>query len=197
MRLTIIAATGGVGRHLLEQAVAAGHDVRNPARRSRRGAVGLGPHSNAGAGIAAPGTRVIIAAMTAAGVRRIVAISVGAVATMATPGRPNPPKRDPCDGFIMRHLLTRVARAAFGNVDADLALMEDALRDRGLDWTAVRPPRLTGKPLTGKPLTGSYRTAYGHNPRRGLPIPRADVAASYSPSSTSPRSSGEVIAIAS
>jgi len=153
---------------------------------------GLGPRSNADASIAAPGTRVIIAAMTAAGVRRIVAVSAGAVATMATPGRPNPPKRDPCDGFIMRHLLTRVARAAFGNVDADLALMEDALRDRGLDWTAVRPPR-----LTGKPLTGSYRTAYGHNPRRGLPIPRAEVAASCSPSSTSPRSSGEVIAIAS
>ena len=72
---------------------------------------GLGSHSNADAGIAAPGTRVIIAAMTAAGVRRIV--------------------------------------------------------------------------------------VYGHNLRRGLPIPRADVAASCSPSSTSPRSSGQVIAVAS
>ena len=132
---------------------------------------GLGPHSNADAGIAAPGTQVIIAAMTAADVRRIVAISAGAVATMATPGRPNPPKHDPGDGFIMRHLLIRVARAAFGKVDTDLALMEDALRDSGLDWTAVRPPR-----LTGKPLTGSYRTAYGHNLRRGLSVPRADVA---------------------
>ena len=71
----------------------------------------------------------------------------------------------------MRHLLIRVARAAFGKVDTDLALMEDAQRDSGLDWTAVRPPR-----LTGKPLTGSYRTAYGHNLRRGLSVPRADVA---------------------
>jgi hypothetical protein len=71
----------------------------------------------------------------------------------------------------MRHLLIRVARAAFGKVGADLALMEDAQRDSGLDWTAVRPPR-----LTGKPLTGSYRTAYGHNLRRGLSVPRADVA---------------------
>ena len=37
MKLTIIAATGGVGRELLEQAVAAGHDVtavvRNPAKQ--------------------------------------------------------------------------------------------------------------------------------------------------------------------
>ena len=39
MRLTIIAATGGVGRELLEQAVAAGHHlttvVRDPGKLSR------------------------------------------------------------------------------------------------------------------------------------------------------------------
>ncbi len=38
MKLTIIAATGGVGRELLEQAVAAGHDVtavvRNTAKQN-------------------------------------------------------------------------------------------------------------------------------------------------------------------
>jgi len=38
MKLTIIAATGGIGRELLQQAVAAGHDVtvvvRNPAKLS-------------------------------------------------------------------------------------------------------------------------------------------------------------------
>ncbi len=40
MKLTIIAATGGVGTELLGQAVAAGHDVtavvRNPAKLSRQ-----------------------------------------------------------------------------------------------------------------------------------------------------------------
>ncbi|HWM97849.1 MAG TPA: NAD(P)H-binding protein, partial [Streptosporangiaceae bacterium] len=40
MKLTIIAATAGVGRELLEQAIAAGHDVtavvRNPAKLSRQ-----------------------------------------------------------------------------------------------------------------------------------------------------------------
>ena len=39
MKLTIFAATGGVGRQLLEQAVAAGHDVtavaRNPSKLTR------------------------------------------------------------------------------------------------------------------------------------------------------------------
>lgn len=110
MRLTIIAATGGVGRELLEQAVAAGHDVtavvRDPGKLSRpvrtipadmaaadpaalepaiAGAdavlSGLGPDADADAdaGIAAQGTRVIVAAMQATGVRRIVAVSAAPV----------------------------------------------------------------------------------------------------------------------
>jgi uncharacterized protein YbjT (DUF2867 family) len=54
---------------------------------------------------------------------------------------------------------------------ADLAQMEDVLRESGLDWTVVRPVRLTGKPVTGR-----YRTAFGQNVRRGLFISRADVA---------------------
>jgi hypothetical protein len=44
------------------------------------------------------------------------------------------------------------------------------LRDSGLDWTVVRPPR-----LTDKPLSGSYRTAYGQNGRGGWQVSRADV----------------------
>ena len=200
MKLTIFAATGGIGGQLLEQAVDAGHDVtavvRNPARLSRpvravtadmtaadpaavEAAVagadavlsGLGPRSNADAGVAAQGTRVIVAAMQATGVRRIVAVSAAPVGTVATPGRPHPPKHDPGDGFFMRHLLSHVASATLGKVFADLAQMEDILAGSGLDWTVVRPPR-----LTGKPLTGSYRTAYGQNLRGGLSVPRADVA---------------------
>lgn len=90
MKLTITAATGGVGREVLEQAVAAGHDVtavvRNPGKLSRdvhvvtadlaapnpaalESAVagadavlsGLGPHSNSDAGIASQGTPAIVA----------------------------------------------------------------------------------------------------------------------------------------
>jgi uncharacterized protein YbjT (DUF2867 family) len=71
----------------------------------------------------------------------------------------------------MRHLFSHVATAAFGKVYADLAQMEDVLRDSGLDWTVVRPPR-----LSSKPGTGNYRTAYGQNVRGGWIVPRADVA---------------------
>ena len=200
MKLTIIAATGGVGAELLEQAVAAGHDVtavvRNPGKLSRQAysvtvdlaapdpaalesavagadAVlsGLGPHSNADAGITAQGTLAIVAAMKITGVRRIVAVSAAPVSTVPTPGRPHPPKHDPGDGFYMRHLFSHVASAMFGKVYADLARMEDILAGSGLDWTVVRPPQ-----LTGKPLTGTYRTAYGQNIRGGRSVPRADVA---------------------
>jgi uncharacterized protein YbjT (DUF2867 family) len=71
----------------------------------------------------------------------------------------------------MRYLFSKIAGARFGKVHADLALMEDSLRDSGLDWTIVRPPQLTDKPLTGR-----YRTAYGQNIRGGWSVPRADVA---------------------
>jgi putative NADH-flavin reductase len=201
MKLTIFAATGGVGRQLLGQAVAAGHDVtavvRSPEKLSGEAVrvvradltaadpaalesavggadavlSGLGPRSNADAGIAAQGTAAIVAAMQATHVRRIVVVSAAPVGTVPSPGRPRPPRHDPGDGFFMRHLFSRAATAAFGKVYTDLALMEDILRDSGLDWTAVRPPRLANRPGTGR-----YRTAYGQNVRGGWIVPRADVA---------------------
>jgi putative NADH-flavin reductase len=221
MKLTIFAATGGVGRQLLEQAVAGGHDVtavaRNPGKLTRQvrtvtadlaaadpaalapavaGAdavlSGLGPHSNADAGIAAPGTRSIVAAMKATGVRRIVVVSAAPVGTVASPGNPDPPKHDPGDGFFMRYLFSRIAAARFGKVYDDLAAMEDTLRGSGLDWTVIRPPQLTGKPLTGR-----YRTAVGQNLKGGLSVPRADVAHLMLKVVDQPDTIGQVIGIAS
>jgi putative NADH-flavin reductase len=204
MKLTIFAATGGIGRQILEQALDAGHDVTAVARNPRKlpgelsrqvrvvtadlaapnpaalkSAVegadavlsGLGATSNSEAGVATQGTRAIVAAMKATGVRRIVVVSAAPIGTVPSPGRPNPPKHDPGDGFFMRHLGAPLTKAAFGKHYTDLAQMEDILRGSDLDWTAVRPPR-----LTNKPLTGTYRTAHGHNLRRGIFISRADVA---------------------
>ena len=225
MKLTIIAATGGVGRQLLVQALDAGHDVtavaRNPAGLPRdlqaatrivtadlarpdphvlESAVAgadavlsaLGPHSNADAGIAAPGTAAIISAMRAAAAARIVAISASPVATTPSPGRPHPPRHDAGDGFLMRQVGNRIAKTLFGKVYDDLARMEDVLRDSRLDWTVLRPPYLTGKPLTGR-----YRTAVGHNVRGGVRIPRADVAHYMLAVTDQPDTVGQVIGIAS
>jgi uncharacterized protein YbjT (DUF2867 family) len=220
MKLTVFAATGGIGRHLLDQALAAGHDVtavaRNPSTlpggvrtmaadlvavdpATLEPAVagadavlsGLGPRSRSDAGIASVGTRAIVQAMQATGVRRIVVVSAAPVATVASPGRPDPPRHDPGDGFVMRHLLAPALVAALRDVYADLALMEDVLRDGGLDWTAVRPPR-----LTNRPPTGTYRTAIGRNLRRGLLVSRADVAQLMLAVLDRPETIGQTIGIA-
>ena len=201
MKLTIFAVTGGIGRQLLEQAIAAGHDVtavaRNPQHLSPAPAravaadlastdlaalhpavagadavlSALGPRSKADAGVAARGTKVVIQAMQAAGVRRIIVVSAAPIGTVPSPGRPHPPRHDPGDGFIVRYLADPIVKRALREHYADLARMEDVLRDSDLDWTAVRPPRLTSKPVTGR-----YRTAVGQNIRRGLFVSRADVA---------------------
>jgi len=203
MKITIFAATGGIGRQALDQAIAAGHDVtvvvRNPRNLAATPArvvtadladadpaalssavngadavlscLGSVSKADAEAGIARRGTLAITAAMRAAGVRRIVVVSAAPVGTVPSPARPAPPRYDPGDGFLMRHLLNPIVKVAFRASYADLAQMEDALRASDLDWTVVRPPR-----LTDKPLTGTYRMAYDQNVRRGLSISRADVA---------------------
>jgi hypothetical protein len=151
----------------------------------------LGPRSKAEYGIASRGTRVIVRAMQEAGALRIVAVSAAPVGTMPSPGRPRPPKHDPGDGFFMRHLLSPMIKVPLRDLYADLALMEDVLAGSGLDWTVVRPPR-----LTNGPVTGTYRTAFGRNLRRGLTISRADVAHLMLAALTQPQTIKQVIAIA-
>jgi len=56
-------------------------------------------------------------------------------------------------------------------VARDSAEMERIVVASGVDWTIVRPPRLTNGPLTGR-----YRVEDGRLPRRGIFISRADVA---------------------
>jgi putative NADH-flavin reductase len=220
MKLTIVAATGGIGRLLVDQALAAGHDVTAVARRPRdlpadlrvvtadlatpdpdvlesavRGAdavlSALGPRHKADEGVVAPGTRALVEAMGKTGVRRIVVVSAAPIGTVASPGRPNPPKHDPGDGIIMRNLLNPAIRRVLRAGYADLALMEEELRDTTLDWTVVRPPR-----LTDKPLTGTYRVAYGRNLRRGLTISRADVAHLMLRALDQPESIGQTVGVA-
>ena len=200
MKLTVFAATGGIGKLIVAQAVEAGHDVtaavRDPAKltddvdhvqvdladpdpaRMIEAVTGadavlsaLGPRGKAELGVAARGTRAIADAMRAAGTRRLLVVSAAPMGTVPSPARPNPPKHDPGDGFVMRHLMAPLVKAALRHHYADLAAMEDAVFASGLDWTVVRPPR-----LVDKPVTGVYREAFGRNVRGGSTISRADVA---------------------
>lgn len=216
MRLVIIAATGGVGRQLVQQAVQAGHDVvpvaRNPQtpdavradlshpdpallEATVKGAdavlSGLGARTRADEGVATRGTRAVIAAMQATQVRRLIVVSAAPMGTVPSPARPNPPKHDPGDGFFMRHLGVPFAKAMFGTHYGDLATMEDAVFASGLDWTVARPPK-----LDNKPLTGHSRTALDQNVRGGFAISRADVADEMLRCLDRPETIGHVVGLA-
>jgi putative NADH-flavin reductase len=200
VQLTIVAATGGIGRHLLRQSLDAGHEitvvVRTPARITDPVRIvqadltapdpdalataiegsdavlsGLGARTSADTGVAERGTQALIAAAGKTGVRRLIVVSAAPIGTFPSPARPRPPRHDPGDGFFMRHLGVPFTHRAFRSHYQDLARMEDAIRASGLDWTVSRPPK-----LTDGPLTGTYRTAVDRNVRGGFKISRADVA---------------------
>jgi putative NADH-flavin reductase len=200
VKLALLGATGGVGREVLSQAVAAGHlvtaVVRNPAKLSAEVDVvrldlaspdgevlaaalrdvdavisAVGPSRAGQAGIAARATAAITHAMAGAGVRRLVVISAAPVGVVASTHRPHPPRYDPGDDLLMRYLLSPLIRRVFPRIYTDLAAMEDQLRDGSLDWTTIRPPR-----LTNGPLTRTYRTAIDRNLPHGMIISRPDVA---------------------
>jgi putative NADH-flavin reductase len=220
VKLTIAAATGGIGHELLRQALGAGHEVtvivRNPAKITEpvrvvradlahadpaelAGALagadavlsGLGARTKDDTGVAQRGTLALIEGSRLAGVRRLIVVSAAPLGTVPSPRRPHPPKHDPGDGFLMRYLGTPFARTMFHAHYADLAAMEDEVRDSGLDWTISRPPK-----LTDKPLSGHYRTAVDRNVRGGVTISRADVAHHMLASVTDPSTIGHAIGVA-
>jgi putative NADH-flavin reductase len=70
-------------------------------------------------------------------------------------------------GFFGRFLKATL----FRQMIPDMAGMEIEVCQSDLDWTIVRPPR-----LSNGPVTGTYRIAEGNLPKGGFLISRADVA---------------------
>ncbi|PRY45066.1 NAD(P)-dependent oxidoreductase [Umezawaea tangerina] len=187
MRIIVFGATGGVGGHVVRQALDAGHQVtavvRDPDRFAPRHPAlsvltapdlsappaldpcdavlsGVGPRGRKEGPVASTAVRGILRAMAAADVRRLVAVS-------AAPVGPVPED----ETFLNRRVLLPFIGAVLRDVYTDLAAMERAMRDSGVEWTAVRPPKLVDKPVTGR-----YRRVVGGNPRGGYSISRADTA---------------------
>ena len=191
MKLTIFGATGSTGACLVEQALAAGHDVtavvRAPARVAAAGhprlhiitadvmdpdaiaapvagadavLTAVGPRGTGPTTVIQDSVRSIVAAMQKTGGRRLLALSGSVVA-------------DDGESAYLRYLLKPLARRTFlRHVCADMRAGESELEASDLDWTIMRPPR-----LTSKPATGTYRTAIGRNLPNGLTVTRADLAA--------------------
>lgn len=187
MKLVVLGATGGVGSEIVSQAADRAHQVtafvRAPERlaalRDRitviqgdllnRGALervlegqdvilsGFGPRlpiSKDDRNLLGNFARVLTNAMVATRIQRAVVVSTAFLFKDAI----IPPA----------HL---VGRLFFPSVVSDAADMEDVIVSTTLDWTLVRPPRLTGEQRTGR-----YRTCEGHLPLFGFTISRADVA---------------------
>jgi putative NADH-flavin reductase len=182
MRLFILGATGATGQHLVDMALQRGHHVtafvRSPQKLSRHerltvvegdprrteqlaqampghdailsslGAIGRGPTTLLG-----DCARSTIAAGSISGVARIFVVSSALLF--------------PDSGLIGAIL----RRFVFGNVLRDSLEMEEVVKASGLDWTIVRPVRLTNGLCTGK-----WRFEADRIPRGGFSIARADVA---------------------
>src|SRR5258708_7785767 len=169
MRLFILGATGGTGRQLIGQGLARGHQVtafvRSPeklgARQQGLGVqqgdprdaaalnVALSGHDAVLSALGPPGprrstilrdsARSTVSAMQSAGIRRLLIVSAAILfedmGVLAA---------------LLRHTLLR-------NVVTGSGKMERIVTASNLDWTIVRPPRLTNAPLTG-------RYHFAHNP---------------------------------
>lgn len=191
MKITVFGATGGIGGHVVRQALDAGHKVTAVVRDGARFDVShpalevatvpgltdpevLRPVLEASdAAISGVGPRGRkdgpVASRTTRGILRAMEASGVRrfVAVSAVPVGPVPKG----ESFVNRRILLPFISVFARDVYVDLAEMEDEIRRSTTEWTIVRPPRLTNKALTGK-----YRTIVGENVPRGYTISRADVA---------------------
>ncbi|ROO87977.1 putative NADH-flavin reductase [Actinocorallia herbida] len=130
------------------------------------------------AGPLAAGTRTIVDAMKAAGVRRIIGLATPSLA-------------DPRDARHWKHtVLPVMARLAFPNALTDLGRMTEAITGSGLDYTIARITNPTDKPGTGR-----IRAGYLGHDKIGSAMSRADIAAFLIGQLTDPRYSRSMPAI--
>jgi putative NADH-flavin reductase len=211
MKIAVFGANGGTGRLVVEQLLAAGHQVTAIVRNRRRLEIddpalrvvvvsaltdpeqlaaaisgqdavisGVGPRSTKDGPVASTVTAAIVAAMHSSRVRRLVVISAAPVGEVPAG-----------ESLLMRLVFRPVFRTLLRPVFLDLANMESELARSGLDWTAVRPPRLTDGPLTRR-----YRQRIGGSVPRGFVVSRADTAEVMCKALTDPATFGQPVGVA-
>ncbi len=187
MNIVVLGSTGGIGRHVVDQAIAAGHSVTAVVR----GAVPTSVTSRlrvVQADVTDPdqlrglliGADAVVSALgrrrgdlgSVQGDGAAAVVAAAPVGTRALFVGASAMYSDKGDGPMIRWLAKPVLRGILRSSYADTARMESIVARSGMRWTVVRPSRLTD----GK-ATGSYRTSVELNLRRGNTISRADVAA--------------------
>jgi putative NADH-flavin reductase len=207
--IMVIGANGGIGQETVKQALNNGYRVialvRNPTKLtlthpglkvvegdvlkpetyfkylsglyaviSALGAHGTGPTS-----LYSEGNTVLLEQMKRAGVSRMYCISASGLDV------------NPTHPFIVRWLTKNLLQRILRNMYADQRIMESIVRCSRLNWTIVRPPR-----LTDKPVTGHYRIAIGETLQKPYSIARADVAHFMVHSMSDERTFGHLVEVA-
>lgn len=190
MKLTILGASGRIGRHVLEQALARNHDVtvlvRDPSRvgiaHGRVAIVTGDVHTGEAVDRALAGADAVISAIgpdantpdqmqkLRTGMRRTVEAmhrhGVRRIINLSGAGITAPGEEKP----MVDRIATRIVQAFSGHVVAAKQAEYDALANTDLEWVAVRPALVTDGPLTGRYAAGPGEL------RPGARISRADVA---------------------
>jgi putative NADH-flavin reductase len=182
MRLLVLGATGGIGKYLLEYATARGHEVTAFARSPQKVAlkheklrVIPGDPLNADQlAQVLPGHDAVLSAFGPSTLRRVTTrreFGKALAAAMQRSGVGRGLVVSSALLFAEQNAIGKVLkRTLFRNLIPDMTAMEAAIERDGLDWTIVRPPR-----LTNGELTQNYHLADGRLPK-GMTISRACVA---------------------
>jgi uncharacterized protein YbjT (DUF2867 family) len=183
MRVLVLGANGQLGRVVAEKLVIEGHQVRGFARRIPAGEDRL-PHAEyfegdalnensilkalsgqdvvvntIGSGtlrkntVETDTTRLVLKAMIQTPIKKYIAMSAGMVAPVS---------------FVFDHIIRPLF---FGNLYREHREVEDLVRASNLDWTIVRPPKLTNRPARG------YVESTDARPKGPITFSRSDVAA--------------------
>jgi putative NADH-flavin reductase len=183
MRLFILGATGGPGRQLIDQALARGHEVTAFVRSPEKlGAQREGPSVRQGdprdaAALAAalPGHDAVLSALGPPGARRSTILPDSARSTVSAMQSAGIRRLLIVSAAILFEdiglLAALLRRTLLRNVVIGSGEMERIVAASDLDWTSVRPPRLTNGPLTGR-----YQVEDSRFPPGKRTLSRADVA---------------------
>jgi putative NADH-flavin reductase len=183
MHLFVLGATGGIGQHLLQVGLTRSHEVtafvRSPSKVTQRSThlkviegdafdtsqlisclaghdcvlSALGPSTIRKTTMRRDFGRALSQSLRDSGVPRAEIVSSALLF-------PN----IGMFGSLLRYTLLR-------QMVPDMAGMESEIMESGIDWTIIRPPR-----LTNGSATGAYRVADSRLPEGGTIVSRADVA---------------------
>ncbi|HTF17604.1 MAG TPA: NAD(P)H-binding protein [Chryseolinea sp.] len=187
-RIVVIGANGGIGRHVVGQALKQNIQVaavlRDPSRLTLvhqnltvvRGDImqpgtldgviqdndivvsAIGSNSLKETVLYSQGVRNIITSMQRTGLRRALFISASGLEV------------NPTHTWLIRFATRQILQRILRHMYADLERMEQVIKESNIDWTIVRPPR-----LVDEPETGIYRVSINKVLDNPMTISRADV----------------------